>query len=56
MAELPNLKKEKNEMPMQDPKARAKMAKAKAAVALPEKFSKAEQKAIEEFEKLFDVG
>ena len=24
MAELPNLKKEKNEMPMQDPKVRAK--------------------------------
>ena len=41
---------------LKDPKARAKMAKAKASVALPEKFSKAEQKAIDEFEKLFDVG
>ena len=41
---------------LQDPKARAKMAKAKAAVALPDKFSRDEQRAIEEFEKLFDVG
>ena len=41
---------------LKDPKARAKMAKAKTAVALPEKFSKDEQKTIEEFEKLFDVG
>lgn len=41
---------------LKDPKTRAKMAKAKASVALPEKFSKDEQKAIEEFEKLFDVG
>ena len=41
---------------LKDPKARAKMAKAKAAVALPQKFSKAEQQAIDEFEKLFDVG
>ena len=41
---------------LKDPKARAKMAKAKASVALPKKFSKDEQKAIEEFEKLFDVG
>lgn len=41
---------------LKDPKARAKMAKAKTAVALPNKFSKDEQKAIEEFEKLFDVG
>ena len=41
---------------LKDPKARAKMAKAKAAVALPDKFSKDEQKAIDEFEKLFDVG
>lgn len=41
---------------LKDPKTRAKMAKAKAAVALPEKFSKDEQKAIDEFEKLFDVG
>jgi hypothetical protein len=41
---------------LKDPKARANMVKAKAAVALPNKFSKDEQKAIEEFEKLFDVG
>jgi hypothetical protein len=41
---------------LKDPKSRAKMAKAKAAVALPEKFSKDDKKAIEEFEKLFDVG
>lgn len=41
---------------LKDPKARAKMAKAKTAVALLEKFSKDEQKTIEEFEKLFDVG
>ena len=41
---------------LKDPKARAKMAKAKATLALPEKFSKDEQKAIDEFEKLFDVG
>lgn len=41
---------------LKDPKARAKMVKAKEAVALPEKFSKAEQEAIEEFEKLFEVG
>ena len=41
---------------LKDPKTRAKMAKAKEAVALPEKFSKAEQEAIEEFEKLFEVG
>ena len=41
---------------LKDPKARAKMAKAKATVALPEKFSRDEQKTIEEFEKLFDVG
>ena len=41
---------------LKDPKARAKMAKAKAALALPTKFSKDEQKAIDEFEKLFDVG
>ena len=41
---------------LKDPKARAKMASAKAAVALPDKFSKDEQKAIDEFEKLFDVG
>ena len=41
---------------LKDPKARAKMAKAKEAVALPKKFSKDEQKAIDEFEKLFDVG
>ena len=41
---------------LKDPKARAKMAKAKAALALPEKFSRDEQKTIEEFEKLFDVG
>ena len=41
---------------LKDPKARAKMVKAKEAVALPEKFTKAEQEAIEEFEKLFEVG
>ena len=41
---------------LKDPKARAKMAKAKATVALPNKFSRDEQKAIDEFEKLFDVG
>ena len=41
---------------LKDPKSRAKMAKAKAALALPEKFSRDEQKAIDEFEKLFDVG
>ena len=41
---------------LKDPKTRAKMASAKAAVALPKKFSKDEQKAIDEFEKLFDVG
>lgn len=41
---------------LKDPKARAKMAKAKASVALPDKFSRDEQKAIEEFEKLFEVG
>lgn len=41
---------------LSDQKSRAKMARAKAAVALPDKFSKDEQKAIEDFEKLFDVG
>ena len=41
---------------IKDPKARANMIKAKAAVELPDKFSKAEKEAIEEFEKLFDVG
>ena len=41
---------------LKDPKTRAKMISAKAAVALPKKFSKDEQKAIDEFEKLFDVG
>lgn len=41
---------------LKDPKQRAKIVKAKAAVALPDKFSKDEQKAIEEFEKLFEVG
>ena len=41
---------------LKDPAQRAKMAKAKATLALPEKFSKDEQKAIEDFEKLFDVG
>ena len=41
---------------LKDPAQRAKMAKAKTAVALPDKFSKDEQKAIDEFEKLFDVG
>lgn len=39
-----------------EPKARARMADAKAAVALPEKFSRDDQKAIDDFEKLFDVG
>ena len=41
---------------LKDPKSRAKMVKAKEAVALPQKFSKAEQEAIDEFEKLFEVG
>ena len=41
---------------LKDPKTRAKMIKAKEAVELPTKFSKDEQKAIDEFEKLFDVG
>ena len=41
---------------LKDPKTRAKMIKAKEAVALPDKFSKDEQKAIDEFEKLFEVG
>ena len=41
---------------LKDPKTRAKMIKAKEAVALPNKFSREEQKAIDEFEKLFDVG
>lgn len=41
---------------LKDPKARARMVKAKEAVALPDKFTKAEQETIEEFEKLFEVG
>jgi hypothetical protein len=41
---------------LKDPKLRNKMANAKRAVALPEKFTKAEQDAIDEFEKLFEVG
>ena len=41
---------------LKDPKSRQKMMSAKQAVALPEKFSKDEQTAIENFEKLFDVG
>lgn len=41
---------------LKDPKSRAKMVKAKEAVALPDKFSKEEQNAIDEFEKLFEVG
>ena len=41
---------------LKDPKSRAKMVKAKEAVALPDKFSRAEQEAIDEFEKLFEVG
>lgn len=41
---------------LKDPKTRAKMAKAKEAVALPEKFSRADKEAIGEFEKLFEVG
>ena len=41
---------------LKDPKARANMVKAKEAVALPRKFTKDEQNAIDEFEKLFEVG
>lgn len=41
---------------LKDPKSKARMAKAKEAVALPEKFTRAEQEAIAEFEKLFEVG
>lgn len=41
---------------LKDPKSRAKMAKAKEAVALPEKFTREEQNAIDKFEKLFEVG
>ena len=41
---------------LKDPKSRAKMVKAKEAVALPDKFSRAEQNVIDEFEKLFEVG
>ena len=41
---------------LKDAKTRDKMVKAKEAVALPTKFSKDEQKAIDEFEKLFEVG
>lgn len=41
---------------LKDPKTRAKMVSAKEAVALPQKFSKAEKEAIEEFERLFEVG
>lgn len=41
---------------LKDPKSRQKMVKAKEAVALPQKLSKAEQKAIDDFEKLFEVG
>lgn len=41
---------------LKDPKSRAKMIKAKEAVALPEKITKEEQRAINEFEKLFEVG
>lgn len=41
---------------LKDPKARANMIKAKEAVALPKKFTKDEQNAIDEFEKLFEVG
>ena len=41
---------------LKDAKSRDKMVKAKEAVALPTKFSKDEQKAIDEFEKLFEVG
>jgi hypothetical protein len=41
---------------LKDPKARANMVKAKEAVALPKKFTKDEQNAIDEFEKLFEVG
>ena len=41
---------------LKDPKTRAKVAKAKSALALPEKFSSDEQKTIDEFEKLFEVG
>jgi hypothetical protein len=41
---------------LKDPKSKAKMVKAKEAVALPEKYSRAEQDAIDKFEKLFEVG
>lgn len=41
---------------LKDPKSRQKMIKAKEAVALPQKLSKADKQAIEDFEKLFDVG
>ena len=41
---------------LKDPKARARMVKAKEAVALPDKFTRAEQSVIDEFEKLFEVG
>ena len=41
---------------IKDPKTRAKMIKAKESVALPEKITKEEQKAIDDFEKLFYVG
>ena len=41
---------------LKDPKSRAKMVKAKEAVALPKRFTKDEQSAIDEFEKLFEVG
>ena len=41
---------------LKDPKARQRMAQAKAAVALPDRFTKDEKQTIDEFEKLFDVG
>lgn len=41
---------------LKDPKSRQKMVKAKEAVALPQKLSRAEQKVVDDFEKLFEVG
>ena len=41
---------------IKDPKTRQKIVKAKEAVALPQKLSIADKKAIEDFEKLFEVG
>lgn len=41
---------------LKDPKSRAKMVKAKEAVALPTRLSKQEKSLVDEFEKLFEVG